>query len=116
MCRSASTLRSHEIMDLIRDELASLRRRVQPQPEDLGLAKQPESRARSAGADGFLHQAGMPASLRALLLDTVKDMRDERDALAAVRSQLEQALQREPAAVPRRACTCWLAPRAAANL
>ena len=94
-------LRSHEIMDLIRDELASLRREFNLSQKtsgwQSGLNLAPEVQALM---DSFT-QAGMPASLRTLLLDTVKDMRDERDALAAVRSQLEQALQREPAAIPR---------------
>jgi flagellar biosynthesis GTPase FlhF len=94
-------LRSHEIMDLIRDELATLRREFNLSQKtsgwQSGLNLAPEVQALM---DSFT-QAGMPASLRALLLDTVKDMRDERDALAAVRNQLEQALQREPAAVPR---------------
>ena len=94
-------LRSHEIMDLIRDELASLRREFNLSQKtsgwQSGLNLAPEVQALM---DSFT-QAGMPASLRTLLLDTVKDMRDERDALAAVRNQLEQALQREPAAIPR---------------
>ncbi len=94
-------LRSNELMDLIRDELATLRREFNLSQKtsgwQSGLNLAPEVQALM---DSFT-QAGMPASLRTLLLDTVKDMRDERDALAAVRSQLEQALQREPAAVPR---------------
>lgn len=94
-------LRGHEIMDLIRDELATLRREFNLSQKtsgwQSGLNLAPEVQALM---DSFT-QAGMPASLRTLLLDTVKDMREERDALAAVRSQLEQALQREPAALPR---------------
>jgi flagellar biosynthesis GTPase FlhF len=95
------SLRGREIMDLIRDELASLRREFNLSQKtsgwQSGLNLAPEVQALM---DSFT-EAGMPASLRALLLDTVKDMRDEREALAAVRTQLEQALQREPAAVPR---------------
>ena len=94
-------VRGREIMDLIRDELASLRREFNLSQKtsgwQSGLNLAPEVQALM---DSFT-EAGMPASLRALLLDTVKDMRDEREALAAVRNQLEQALQREPAAVPR---------------
>ena len=94
-------VRGQEIMDLIRDELASLRREFNLSQKtsgwQSGLNLAPEVQALM---DSFT-QAGMPASLRALLLDTVKDMREERDALAAVRSQLEQALQREPGALPR---------------
>ena len=94
-------LHGREIMDLIRDELASLRREFNLSQKtsgwQSGLNLAPEVQALM---DSFT-EAGMPASLRALLLDTVKDMRDEREALAAVRTQLEQALQREPAAVPR---------------
>ena len=94
-------LHGREIMDLIRDELASLRREFNLSQKtsgwQSGLNLAPEVQALM---DSFT-EAGMPASLRALLLDTVKDMRDEREALASVRTQLEQALQREPAAVPR---------------
>jgi len=94
-------LHGREIMDLIRDELASLRREFNLSQKtsgwQSGLNLAPEVQALM---DSFT-EAGMPASLRALLLDTVKDMRDEREALACVRNQLEQALQREPAAVPR---------------
>ena len=94
-------VRGREIMDLIRDELASLRREFNLSQKtsgwQSGLNLAPEVQALM---DSFT-EAGMPASLRALLLDTVKDMRDEREALTAVRNQLEQALQREPAAVPR---------------
>jgi len=95
------TQNGREIMDLIREELASLRREFNLSQKtsgwQSGLNLAPEVQALM---DSFT-EAGMPASLRALLLDTVKDMRDEREALAAVRNQLEQALQREPAAVPR---------------
>ena len=95
------SLRGREIMDLIRDELANLRREFNLSQKtsgwQSGLNLAPEVQALM---DSFT-EAGMPASLRALLLDTVKDMRDEREALASVRNQLEQALQREPAAVPR---------------
>ena len=94
-------LHGREIMDLIRDELASLRREFNLSQKtsgwQSGLNLAPEVQALM---DSFT-EAGMPASLRALLLDTVKDMRDEREALASVRNQLEQALQQEPAAVPR---------------
>ncbi|NBW25455.1 MAG: hypothetical protein EBR89_08535 [Betaproteobacteria bacterium] len=94
-------LHGREIMDLIRDELASLRREFNLSQKtsgwQSGLNLAPEVQALM---DSFT-EAGMPASLRALLLDTVKDMRDEREALASVRTQLEQALQREPAAIPR---------------
>jgi len=93
--------RGREIMDLIRDELATLRREFNLSQKASGwqssLNLAPEVQAL---LDSFT-QAGMPASLRTLLLDTVKDMRDEREALAAVRSQLEHALQREPVATPR---------------
>ena len=94
-------LHGREIMDLIRDELASLRREFNLSQKtsgwQSGLNLAPEVQALM---DSFT-EAGMPASLRALLLDTVKDMRDEREALSAVRNQLEQALQRDPAAIPR---------------
>ncbi len=93
-------LRSREIMDLIRDELASLRREISLSQKTTGwqaslnLSVEVEDLMTS-----FTH-AGMPTGLRTLLLDTVKDMRSEHEALAAVRNQLEDIARRPSVAVP----------------
>jgi flagellar biosynthesis GTPase FlhF len=93
-------LRGREIMDLIRDELASLRREISLSQKTMGwqaslnLSVEVEDLMTS-----FTH-AGMPTGLRTLLLDTVKDMRSEHEALAAVRNQLEDIARRPSVAVP----------------
>ena len=91
---------SGEIMDLIRDELAALRREFHMTQQQPGwhsghrLAPEVEEMMRS------FTQSGMPTGLRTLLLDTVKDMRSEDEALLAVRGQLEQVAHRPSAPLP----------------
>ena len=91
---------SGEIMDLIRDELAALRREFHMTQQQPGwhsghrLAPEVEEMMQS-----FTH-SGMPNSLRTLLLDTVKDMRSEDEALLAVRGQLEQVSHRPSVEIP----------------
>ena len=109
-------LRSHEIMDLIRDELASLRREFNLSQKtsgwQSGLNLAPEVQALM---DSFT-QAGMPASLRTLLLDTVKDMRDSGMHWLQCAASWSRRCNVSPPLSRARACTCWPAPRAAANL
>ena len=89
-----------EVMDQILDELKSLRREVSLNQKisgwhsNLDLAPEVENLLTS-----FTH-AGMPTGLRTLLVDTVKDMRSEKEALDAVRHQLEQVVHRPSAALP----------------
>jgi flagellar biosynthesis protein FlhF len=90
-----------EVMDQILDELKSLRREVSLNQKisgwhsNLDLAPEVENLLTS-----FTH-AGMPAGLRTLLVDTVKDMRSEKEALDAVRNQLEQVVHRPSVALPK---------------
>lgn len=93
-------LRSREIMSMIREELATLRREFSLNQKTSGwessLNLTPEVEALLAS---FTH-SGMPNGLRTLLLDTVKDMKTSQEALTAVRSQLEQAMRRPSVAFP----------------
>lgn len=91
---------SREMMDLIREELAALRREFQQTQQapawNHGQQMSPEVEELMAS----FTRAGMPGGLRTLLLDTVKDMRSEHEALLAVRNQLEQVSHRPSMALP----------------
>ncbi len=93
-------LRGREIVDLVRDELASLRRefRLTQQTaswqQGLQLAEPVRSLARALG------EAPMPQALRALMLDTLQDHASEDTALGAFKSVLSHTLARPDAALP----------------
>jgi flagellar biosynthesis GTPase FlhF len=93
-------LRSREIMDLIRDELASLRREISLSQKTTGWQASLNLSAEVEDLMASFTQAGMPTGLRTLLLDTVKDMRSEHEALSAVRNQLEDIARRPSVALP----------------
>lgn len=93
-------LRSREIMDLIRDELASLRREISLSQKTTGWQASLNLSAEVEDLMTSFTHAGMPTGLRTLLLDTVKDMRSEHEALAAVRNQLDDIARRPNVAVP----------------
>jgi len=91
---------SREMMDLIREELAALRREFQLTQQapawNHGQHMSPEVEELMAS----FTRAGMPGGLRTLLMDTVKDMRSEHEALMAVRGQLEQVSHRPSMELP----------------
>ena len=93
-------LRSREIMDLIRDELASLRREISLSQKTTGWQASLNLSVEVEDLMTSFTQAGMPTGLRTLLLDTVKDMRSEHEALSAVRNQLEDIARRPSVALP----------------
>ena len=93
-------LRSREIMDLIRDELASLRREISLSQKTTGWQASLNLSVEVEDLMTSFTQAGMPTGLRTLLLDTVKDMRSEHEALSAVRHQLEDIARRPSVALP----------------
>lgn len=93
-------LRSREIVDLVRQELAALRqefklsrqlsgwesgRRLAPELEPLSL---------------MLQDMAVPAALRVLLLDSLGERDDPHDALQAMHALLCKALPAEPVAAP----------------
>jgi flagellar biosynthesis GTPase FlhF len=93
-------LRSREIMDMIRDEIASLRREISLSQKTTGWQSSLNLAAEVEDLMSSFTQAGMPTGLRTLLLDTVKDMRNEHEALSAVRDQLEEIARRPSQAIP----------------
>jgi len=93
-------LRSREIMDMIRDEIAGLRREISLSQKTTGWQSSLNLAAEVEDLMSSFTQAGMPTGLRTLLLDTVKDMRSEHEALSAVRDQLEEIARRPSLAVP----------------
>lgn len=93
-------LRSREIMDMIRDEIAGLRREISLSQKTTGWQSSLNLAAEVEDLMSSFTQAGMPTGLRTLLLDTVKDMRSEHEALGAVRDQLEAIARRPSVAIP----------------
>lgn len=93
-------LRSREIMDMIRDEIASLRREISLSQKTTGWQSSLNLSIEVEELMTSFTQAGMPTGLRTLLLDTVKDMRSEHEALTAVRDQLEEIARRPSVPVP----------------
>lgn len=93
-------LRSREIMDMIRDEIASLRREISLSQKTTGWQSSLNLSVEVEELMSSFTQAGMPTGLRTLLLDTVKDMRSEHEALSAVRDQLEEIARRPSVAMP----------------
>jgi flagellar biosynthesis protein FlhF len=93
-------LRSREIVDLVRDELASLRREFSLSQQTSGWQNSLTPSDELGPLFAALTEAGMPTGLRMLLLDTIKNMGSEQDALFAIRDQLRQALARPSAPVP----------------
>jgi flagellar biosynthesis GTPase FlhF len=92
--------RSHELVDLVRGEIAALRRefRISQQSSawQSGLQLHP-----SLGVlVNALNEAQVPMALRALLMDALQGQNDPHQALAVWRSQLEHSLARPQQAMP----------------
>lgn len=95
-------LRSREVVDLIRAEMTALRREFSISQQvsgwQTGLNLAPEIQPLLA----LLAEAGLSTGLRTLLLDTVKNMRSQQEALHAIRDQLCDALGRVSVALPQK--------------
>ena len=93
-------LRSREIVDLVRDEFAAMRREFhlsqQTAAWQAGLNPTPEL----VPLFNVLAEAAMPTGLRTLLLDSIKNMPNEQAALAAIQDQLNHTLTRPMASLP----------------
>lgn len=93
-------VRSREIVDLVRQEIASLRRefRVSQQASawQSGLHLHPNLNRLVES----LNQCQVPAALRTLLLDALKDQDEPTQAVAVWRAQLEHSLARPQQAMP----------------
>ena len=93
-------LHTREIIDLIRKEFASLRRELVLNQYAKGW---PTNITPSEALNPLftsLTESGMPLGLRTLLLDSIKEMTNEQDALFAIKEQLSQSLARPLAPIP----------------
>ncbi len=99
-------LRSREIVELVREELAGLRREFRlgqqtlPWRSNLNLNPELESLTQS------LYQAQIPQALLALLLDSIKDLNDPQLALQTLRTELSHALARQASSAPAPTAGC----------
>jgi flagellar biosynthesis protein FlhF len=93
-------LRGREIVDLVRDELALIRREFRLNQQTTGwqsgLSLSPEVQplARALG------EAAVPQELRALLLDSLQEHATAGQAMRALKAQLSHSLERPAAALP----------------
>jgi len=92
--------RSHEIVDMLREEMAALRkefalsRQMQPWQQTLGLS--PEIQKLSLA----LQEVGMPSGLRALITDSIQSLETLDEAWPVVQRMLVQAMDRPALEVP----------------
>jgi len=93
-------LRSREVIDLIRKEFAALRRELVLNQYSKGWSSDITTSHELNPLFTSLTESGMPLGLRTLLLDSIKDMTDEQDALFAIKEQLSQSLARPLAPIP----------------
>ncbi|MEZ7846943.1 MAG: hypothetical protein QMB14_05380 [Polaromonas sp.] len=93
-------LRGREIVDLVRDELALIRREFRLNQQTTGwqsglsLAPEVQPLARALG------EAAIPQELRALLLDSLKEHATTGQAMQALKAQLTHSLDRPAVALP----------------
>ena len=93
-------LRSREIVDLVRDEIAALRREFRMRQQSAAWQSQVNFAPAVAPLVQALQDAGMPGALRTLLLDSLSQCNDVQQGLQAMREQLSHHLQRPRAALP----------------
>jgi flagellar biosynthesis protein FlhF len=86
--------RSHEIVDMLREEMAALRRefalsrQMQPWQQSLGLSPDIEKLSMA------MQEVGMPSGLRSLLTDSIQQLETLGEAWPVVQRMLVQALGR----------------------
>ena len=93
-------LHTREIIDLIRKEFASLRRELVLNQYAKGWPSNITPSEVLNPLFASLTESGMPLGLRTLLLDSIKEMTNEQDALLAIKEQLSQSLARPLAPIP----------------
>ncbi|MEY4316499.1 MAG: Signal recognition particle 54 kDa protein [Pseudomonadota bacterium] len=94
------TLRGREIVALVREELASLRREFKlSQQMSAWQGNMPLPPAVVPLRDA-LNEAPIPVTLRALLVDSIKDHDNMADAMGALSRQLSHAVEQEQVAAP----------------
>ena len=95
-------LRGREIVDLVRDELASLRREFRLGQQTAGWQSNLQFAPEVQALAKAMAQAPIPQELRALMLDTLKDHALPEQAMEAIAEQLSHTLERPAAALPDR--------------
>ena len=93
-------LRGREIVDMVREELSSLRREFRLSQQTSGWQNQLSFSAELEPVARVIGEAAMPQELRALLLDSLKDHASADEALQALNEQLTHALARPSAPLP----------------
>lgn len=93
-------LRGREIVDLVRDELASLRREFRLTQQTTGWQQGLQMNESVQALARALGEAPMPQALRALMLDTLQDHATQEAAISAFQSVLQHTLARPDAALP----------------
>jgi flagellar biosynthesis protein FlhF len=92
--------RSHEIVDLLRQEMAALRqefalsRQMQPWQQTLGLSADIQKLSLA------MQEVGMPVALRTLLTDSIQQLETLEEAWPVVERLLADAINRPAVAVP----------------
>jgi flagellar biosynthesis GTPase FlhF len=95
-------LRGREIVDLVRDELASLRREFRLGQQTAGWQSNLQFAPEVQALARAMAQAPIPQELRALMLDTLKDHALPEQAIEAIAEQLSHTLNRPAPALPDR--------------
>ncbi len=95
-------LRGREIVDLVRDELAAMRREFNLGQQTAAWQASLTPAAELVPLFTALTDAGMPTGLRTLLLDTIKDIPTEQEAITAIQNQLSHSLARPSAPMPQK--------------
>ncbi len=94
------TLRGREIVALVREELASLRREFKLGQQMAAWQGGMPLPAAIAPLRDALNDAPIPVALRALLIDSIKDHTSMGDAMGALSRQLSHAVEQEQAQTP----------------
>jgi flagellar biosynthesis protein FlhF len=94
------TLRGREIVALVREELASLRREFKLGQQMAAWQGGMPLPAAIAPLRDALNDAPIPVALRALLIDSIKDHNSMADAMGALSRQLSHAVEQEQANTP----------------
>ena len=93
-------LRSQEIVSLVRDELAALRREFRLSQQAMGWESQQKWSEQVGPIVENLLQSSMPFELRTLLLDGLKAQNTVKQALKSIRDTLMCNMKRPQAALP----------------
>jgi flagellar biosynthesis protein FlhF len=98
--RAHEMVRGREIVELVREELASLRREFKLSQQMASWQGNMPLPAALTPLRDALNDAPIPVALRALLIDSIKDHDNLADAKLALQNQLTHAVEQEQLAMP----------------